>query len=40
MKKTPGVEMTAGPLGNGLSGGVGIALGAKDSEKLIFIRLS
>jgi len=28
MRKTPGVEMTAGPLGNGLSGGVGIALGA------------
>jgi transketolase len=29
MRKTPGVEMTAGPLGNGLSGGVGIALGAQ-----------
>ncbi len=29
MKKTPGVEMTAGPLGNGLSGGVGITLGAR-----------
>jgi len=29
MKKTPGVEMTAGPLGNGLSGGVGIALGSR-----------
>lgn len=29
MRKTPGVEMTAGPLGNGLSAGIGIALGAK-----------
>jgi transketolase len=29
MKKTPGVEMTAGPLGNGLAGGAGIALGAR-----------
>lgn len=29
MRKTPGVEMTAGPLGNGLSGGAGIALGAR-----------
>jgi len=29
MKKTPGVDMTAGPLGNGLSGGVGISLGAR-----------
>ena len=32
MRKTPGVEMTAGPLGNGLSGGVGIALGARIQE--------
>jgi transketolase len=29
MVKTPGVDMTAGPLGNGLSGGVGMALGAQ-----------
>lgn len=27
MKKTPGVEMIAGPLGNGLGAGVGMALG-------------
>jgi len=33
MRKTPGVEMTAGPLGNGLSGGVGIALGGRILEK-------
>jgi len=35
MKKTPGVEMTSGPLGNGLSGGVGIALGSR-IQKLSF----
>jgi transketolase len=29
MRKTPGVDMTAGPLGNGLSAGVGMALGAR-----------
>ena len=29
MRKTPGVEMTAGPLGNGLAAGAGIALGAR-----------
>jgi transketolase len=34
MKKTPGVEMTAGPLGNGLSGGVGISLGARILKKV------
>jgi transketolase len=28
MRKTPGVEMTAGPLGNGLGAGLGMALGA------------
>ena len=33
MMKTPGVDMTAGPLGNGLSGGVGVALGARIQEK-------
>ena len=33
MKKTPGVEMTAGPLGNGLAGGAGIALGARIQKK-------
>lgn len=33
MKKTPGVDMTAGPLGNGLSGGVGISLGARIQKK-------
>jgi transketolase len=33
MKKTPGVDMTAGPLGNGLSGGIGIALGARIQKK-------
>lgn len=33
MKKTPGVDMTAGPLGNGLSGGVGIALGSRIQKK-------
>jgi len=29
MKKTPGVDMIAGPLGNGLGAGVGMALGAR-----------
>lgn len=29
MVKTPGVDMTAGPLGNGLAAGVGMALGAR-----------
>jgi transketolase len=29
MIKTPGVEMTAGPLGNGLAAGAGMALGAR-----------
>jgi transketolase len=29
MRKTPGVEMSAGPLGNGLGAGVGMALGAR-----------
>lgn len=33
MKKTPGVEMTAGPLGNGLGAGVGMALGARITGK-------
>lgn len=33
MRKTPGVDMTAGPLGNGLSGGTGIALGARIQKK-------
>ena len=33
MKKTPGVEMTAGPLGNGLAGGAGIALAARIKKK-------
>jgi transketolase len=33
MKKTPGVEMTAGPLGNGLAGGAGIALAARIQKK-------
>ena len=33
MKKTPGVEMTSGPLGNGLAGGAGIALGARIQKK-------
>lgn len=29
MKKTPGVDMIAGPLGNGLGAGLGMALGAR-----------
>ena len=29
MRKTPGVEMTSGPLGSGLSAGLGMALGAR-----------
>jgi len=29
MRKTPGVDMTAGPLGNGLAAGAGMALGAR-----------
>jgi transketolase len=29
MRKTPGVDMTAGPLGSGLAAGAGIALGAR-----------
>jgi len=29
MTKTPGVDMTTGPLGNGLGAGVGMALGAR-----------
>jgi transketolase len=33
MRKTPGVEMTAGPLGNGLSAGAGIALGSRIQNK-------
>lgn len=34
MKRTPGIDMTAGSLGQGMSAGVGIALGAKiDNSK-------
>jgi len=33
MSKTPGVELSSGPLGNGLSGGVGIALGGRIQKK-------
>src|SRR5512136_776058 len=29
MRKTPGVDMTAGPLGSGMAAGVGMALGAR-----------
>jgi len=29
MRKTPGIDMTSGPLGNGLAAGVGMALGAR-----------
>lgn len=33
MKKIPGVDMTAGSLGHGLAGGLGMALGARISGK-------
>jgi len=33
MRKTPGVDMTAGPLGSGLAAGAGIALGATLTER-------
>ncbi len=33
MKKTPGIDMTSGSLGNGLSAGVGMALGLKLQQK-------
>ncbi|MEK6645776.1 MAG: transketolase [Candidatus Firestonebacteria bacterium] len=33
MRKTPGVEMNSGTLGNGISAGVGMSLGAKLSNK-------
>ena len=33
MKKTPGIDMTAGSLGNGLSAGAGMALYAKAKKK-------
>jgi transketolase len=33
MCKTPGVDMTAGPLGNGLSAGLGMALSARITER-------
>ncbi len=33
MRKTPGIEMSTGSLGNGLSVGIGMALGAKLAEK-------
>jgi transketolase len=33
MRKTPGVDMTAGPLGNGLSAGVGMALGSRITSR-------
>ena len=33
MKRTPGIDMTAGSLGHGLSAGVGIALGGKLRKK-------
>jgi transketolase len=41
MKKTPGIDMTAGSLGNGLGAGVGMALSAKfeKSERHIFVIL-
>mgnify|MGYP000269631035 CR=1 FL=1 len=29
MRKTPGIDMTSGPLGNGLAAGLGMALGAR-----------
>ena len=34
MTKTPGVDMTAGPLGNGLGAGVGMALGARITRQI------
>ena len=33
MKKTPGIDMTAGSLGNGLGAGVGMALSAKFDKR-------
>lgn len=33
MRKTPGIEMSTGSLGNGLSVGIGMALGAKLAKK-------
>ncbi len=33
MSKTPGVDMTSGPLGNGLGAGVGMALGARITHR-------
>jgi len=33
MRKTPGVEMSTGSLGNGLSVGIGMALGARLARK-------
>jgi transketolase len=33
MRKTPGIDMTAGSLGHGLSAGLGIALGGKLQQK-------
>ena len=33
MRKTPGIEMSTGSLGNGLSVGIGMALGAKLAQK-------
>lgn len=37
MKKTPGVDMTSGSLGQGLSCGVGMAIGSKLSKKNFFV---
>lgn len=37
MGKTPGVDMTSGSLGNGLSCGVGMALGAKLDRKNLMV---
>lgn len=41
MKRTPGIDMTAGSLGNGLGAGVGMALGAKfeKSDRHVFVIL-
>ncbi len=33
MKKTPGIDMTAGSLGNGLGAGVGMAISAKKDQR-------